>query len=145
MTTIDYLHWLLQLVRHQVDVIAASVEALPRLRQNAQQRQTPIVFVVGVNPVKLGLVASLNRPGGNVTGVVNLALELGPKRLQLLRELLPDATAIAVLINRHSPVAQVADNRCTRRLGHSEYSSMLYASTDRELETLFAGLNATGL
>jgi len=106
----------------------------------------PIVFQVGVDPVRLGLVTSLNRPGGNVTGVVNLALELGPKRLQLLRELLPTATAIAVLINPHSPVADAAEQQmqvAVRALGVQ--LQVLHASTDRELETVFAGLSPSGL
>jgi putative ABC transport system substrate-binding protein len=60
---------------------------------------TPIVFVTGVDPVALGLVASLSRPGGNITGITDLTTELGPKQLELLQELLPTARSVALLIN----------------------------------------------
>ena len=135
-----------ELVRHGVDVIAAVGGSPAVLAAKRATTSVPIVFQVGVDPVQLGLVASLNRPGGNVTGVVNLALELGPKRLQLLRELLPTGTAIAVLINQHSPVADAAEQQmqaAARALGVQ--LQVLHASTDRELETVFAGLSASGL
>jgi putative tryptophan/tyrosine transport system substrate-binding protein len=104
-----------ELVRHRVDVIAAVGGSPVVLAAKHATKSIPIVFVVGVDPVKLGIVTSLNRLGGNVTGVVNLALELTPKRLQLLRELLPTATAIAVLINPHSPVADAAEQEMQTR------------------------------
>ena len=63
----------------------------------------PIVFAVSSDPVKIGLVASLNRPGGNLTGVASLNMEVGPKRLELLRELIPTATIIALLVNPTNP------------------------------------------
>ena len=66
----------------------------------------PIVFDTGFDPVQLGLVTSLNRPGGNLTGVSNLNVELGPKRLELLRELVPTAAIIALLINPTNPNAE---------------------------------------
>ena len=66
----------------------------------------PIVFAVAVDPVKIGLVASLNRPGGNLTGVTNLNVDIGPKRLELVHELIPTATIIAVLVNPTSPIAE---------------------------------------
>jgi putative ABC transport system substrate-binding protein len=100
-----------ELVRHRVDVIAAVGGSPAVLAAKRATTSVPIVFQVGVDPVQLGLVASLNRPGGNVTGVANLSQELGPKRLELLRELLPTATAIAVLINLHSPVADAAEQQ----------------------------------
>jgi putative tryptophan/tyrosine transport system substrate-binding protein len=64
----------------------------------------PIVFLTGGDPVELGLVASLSRPGGNITGVTEILGVLGPKRLELLRELVPTATTIAILINPNSPI-----------------------------------------
>ena len=86
------------LVRSQVRVIATS--AIPAaLAAKAATATIPIVFYVGVDPVEVGLVASLGRPGGNLTGVVSLAVELGPKRLELARELMPAAPTIAFLIN----------------------------------------------
>jgi putative ABC transport system substrate-binding protein len=66
---------------------------------------TPIVFVTGVDPVALGLVASLSRPGGNITGITDLTTELGPKQLELLQELLPTARSVALLINPSRPDA----------------------------------------
>jgi putative tryptophan/tyrosine transport system substrate-binding protein len=135
-----------ELVRDRVDVIAAVGGSPAVLAAMHATSSISIVFVVGVDPVKLGLVASLNRPGGNVTGVVNLAVELGPKRLELIRELLPTAARIAVLINPHSPVADAAEQEmqaASRTLGVQ--IGVLHASTDRELETVFAGLNAAGL
>ena len=66
----------------------------------------PLVFVTGGDPVRLGLVASLNRPGGNVTGVSFIASELGAKRLALLRELLPGAARIAVLVDPEWPLTE---------------------------------------
>ena len=135
-----------ELVRHRVDVIAAVGGSPAVLAAKRATTTVPIVFQVGVDPVQLGLVASLNHPGGNVTGIVNLAIELGPKRLELVRELLPTASTIAVLINQHSPVADAAEQQmqvAARTLGIQLH--ILHASTDRELEAVFAGLNVSGL
>ena len=76
------------------------------LAAKATTTTIPIVFAVGTDPVKTGIVASLNQPGGNVTGVTFFANELGAKRLGLLREMLPRATVIAVLLNPNFPDAQ---------------------------------------
>jgi ABC-type uncharacterized transport system substrate-binding protein len=87
-----------ELVRRRVTVITAG--ALPAAAAaQAATTTIPIVFSIGVDPVAFGLVASLNRPGGNVTGVTNLNLELGPKQMEVLRELLPAATIMAALVN----------------------------------------------
>src|SRR5207247_2757486 len=91
------------LVRRKVDVIAANGVAL--LPARAATTTIPIVFTTALDPVQLGLVASLNRPGGNLTGVTTLNVELLPKRVELLHQLSPAASAIALLVNPTSPSA----------------------------------------
>jgi putative ABC transport system substrate-binding protein len=99
----------------------------------------PIVFVTGGDPVALGLVASLNRPGANVTGIANLSSELAPKQLQLLRELLPNATRLGVLADPAYPGIQsnIADlQAAARTLGLQLI--VVNANTDSGLEAAFA-------
>ena len=94
------------LVRRQVTVIAAFSDS-SALAVQAATASIPIAFVIGNDPVKLGLVASLNRPGANITGVTNLNIELGPKRLELLHQSAPAATTVGLLVN---PAARNADD-----------------------------------
>jgi putative ABC transport system substrate-binding protein len=89
------------LIRQQVAVIVGNHNSA--LAAKAATTTVPIVFVTGADPVRDALVASLNRPGGNVTGVSFLAGLLGPKRLELLHQLVPKATTIAVLVNPDAP------------------------------------------
>jgi putative tryptophan/tyrosine transport system substrate-binding protein len=99
----------------------------------------PIVFVTGADPVKDALVASLNRPGGNVTGVTFLAGQLGAKRLELLRQLVPKATTIGVLVNPSSPETEVERrdlSDAAQAIG--QQLIILDASSDRDIETAFA-------
>ena len=93
------------LVRRKVDVIAANGVALSPAR--VATTTIPIVFTTSLDPVQEGYVASLNRPGGNVTGVTSLSVEVGPKRLELLHELVPTANVIGLLINPNNPNAQM--------------------------------------
>jgi putative ABC transport system substrate-binding protein len=131
---------LADLVRRQVSVIALSGIA-SALAAKAATTTIPIVFSMGADPVEAGLIDSLNRPGGNLTGVSNLSVELGPKRLDLLHELVPRATSIALLVNPTNPNAEslsrdVETAACT--LGRQLH--VLHASTERDFETVFARL-----
>jgi putative tryptophan/tyrosine transport system substrate-binding protein len=107
----------------------------------AETTAIPIVFTTGADPVEAGLVASLSRPGGNLTGVTGLGLELEPKRLELLHELVPTATIIAVLINQTTPAAETQSRdlqAAARTLGLQVH--VLHASTERDFDTAFARL-----
>jgi putative ABC transport system substrate-binding protein len=128
------------LVRRQVTVIVAGANP-SAVAAKAATTTIPIVFWVNSDPFALGLVASFNHPGGNLTGVVALSEELGPKRLELMRELLPAATTVAVLVNPLNPgsEAQSRDAQAAARaLGL--HLHVLHASTEHDLETAFATL-----
>jgi putative tryptophan/tyrosine transport system substrate-binding protein len=126
------------LVQQKVTVIAAT-STPAALAAKAATSTVPIVFTTGGDPIKLGLVASLGRPGGNVTGTTLLAVEVGPKRLELARELFPGATTFALLVNPANPVAAtvskdlqaVADTLGVRL-------HVLHASTEADFEAAFA-------
>jgi putative ABC transport system substrate-binding protein len=130
------------LVRRQVTVIAAG--GLPAaLAAKAATATIPIVFVIGGDPVELGIVASLNRPGGNLTGVTSLNVEVAPKQVELVHEIVPTATDIALLVN---PANQLQFERTTRDVQVAARSlgmriHVLHASTDRDFDTVFATLD----
>ncbi len=128
------------LVRRQVAVIAANGPAAQTAK--AATATIPIVFTAGFDPVEIGLVASLSRPGGNITGVSILDVELGPKRLDLLHELVPAATNLAVLINPtdRARADTISGNLqvAARTLGLQLH--VLHASTDRDFDTVFADM-----
>ena len=126
------------LVRRRVAVIVAA-GTTAALAAKAATTTIPIVFATGGDPVALGLVASLNRPGANVTGIANLAAELAPKQLQLLRELIPNAAVFGVLADPAFPATQsiIADlQAAARTLGLQLV--VVNARTDSDLETAFA-------
>jgi putative ABC transport system substrate-binding protein len=129
------------LVRRQVAIIAVGGGGVTALAAKDATSTIPIVFAFGSDPVKLGLVASLNRPGGNITGVSTIAVELGQKRLELLRDLLPKAVAIGFLMNPGSPNAgpDLTDMQlAARKLG--QQLIIVYARNEREIDTAFADL-----
>jgi putative ABC transport system substrate-binding protein len=101
----------------------------------------PIVFLTGDDPVKFGLVASLNRPGGNLTGVSFLSPALEAKRVELLRQLVPSATTIAVLVNPNSPGAEARLSDVREAAGAlGQQFSIVNAGSEGELEIALAGL-----
>ena len=129
------------LVHRRVAVIAAS--SLPAaLAAKATATTIPIVFETAANPVKLGLVASLNRPGGNITGVTQMSEEVAPKRLELLHELLPKASVLALLVNPTDPAISEPQARevlsAARALGVELH--VLNASTEHDFDAVFAKL-----
>jgi len=125
-----------------VRVIATPESTPAAFAAKAATTTIPIVFSVGVDPVAVGLVASLNRPGGNLTGVTNLNAEILPKRLELMHELVPTATTIALLVNPSNPLVAETESRdaqtAARTLGLQLH--VLHASTDRDFDTVFASL-----
>jgi len=127
------------LVHRGTAVIFANGPAV--LEAKAATTTIPIVFNVAADPVQIGLVASLNRPGGNLTGVTNLGVEVGPKRVDLLHELVPTATVIALLINPTSPNAETQLTEmqaAARALGLQLH--IVPASTERDFDTVFGTL-----
>ena len=126
-----------ELVADQVAVIIA-LSPSAALAAKAATATIPIVFGTGADPVELGLVSSLNRPGGNVTGVTYLINTLGAKRLELLRELVPSAKVIGVLINPRNPTSQsqTADVQAAAR-AHGIELMIEDASSDRDIDAAF--------
>ena len=128
------------LIHRQVTLLAAT-STPAALVAKAATTTIPIVFTTSSNPVQIGLVASLSRPGGNVTGATQLSLEVGPKRLELAHELVPAATSIALLVNPANPIAETVtrdSQAAAATLGLQLH--ILRASTDDDLDTAFSML-----
>ena len=123
--------------RHVAVITAVAVDAA--LAAKAATRTIPIVFTIGDDPVKFGLVASLNRPGGNVTGVSFLTPALEAKRIELLRELVPKASVIAELVNPKFPAAEIRVTAARAAASTLRFQlSVINASNEREIDTAFA-------
>jgi putative tryptophan/tyrosine transport system substrate-binding protein len=129
------------LVRRQVAVIATDSGVPGARAAKAATTTIPIVFNTGVDPVAFGLVASLARPGGNLTGVTSLADEVGPKRLELMHELVPAVTSMALLVNPTNPNAETQSRdmqAAARTLGLQ--LNVLHATTERDFDAVFAAM-----
>src|SRR5215475_7698698 len=132
------------LVRRGVSVIAAT-STPANLVAKAVTSTIPIVFTTGGDPVELGLVASLSRPGGNVTGVTQMTGEVAPKRVELAQELVPHAASIGLLINPKNPLAEMVkrdSQAAALKLGIK--LNILYVSNDTELEDAFKTFRQSG-
>jgi putative ABC transport system substrate-binding protein len=127
------------LIRRQVAVIVANSPAV--VAAKALTTTIPIVFITTGDPVKLGFVASLNRPAGNLTGATNMGLEVLPRRLALLHEMIPAATVVALLVNPAGPTAKASSMQAqaaAEALGLKV--DILHASNERDLDTVFETL-----
>jgi putative ABC transport system substrate-binding protein len=139
-----------ELVRHPVSVLAAPGSVASALAAKTATQTIPIVFETGADPVATGLVGSMNRPGGNLTGITSLNSQVAPKRLELLHEIAPGATIFALLVNPSNPAnAETSTKDLTeaaRALGLQLH--VLNASTENDFDaafTMLAGLHAAGL
>jgi putative tryptophan/tyrosine transport system substrate-binding protein len=134
------------LVRRRVAVIATPISTPASLAAKAATSTIPIVFGIGGDPVQAGLVESLNRPGGNATGVSTVARELGGKHIELVRELIPGAAGFAVLVNPTNPLipeSYVADVRAVcSKIGCDV--EVFAASTNTEIDTTYAKIVGSG-
>jgi putative tryptophan/tyrosine transport system substrate-binding protein len=137
------------LVARRVTVIGVAGQVLGVLAAKAATTTIPIVFLTGADPVALGLVASLNRPGGNLTGVTTLSVELEPKRFELLHGLLPVTATIGALLNRTNPNS-APQSRALQAAAHMLGRKLQFfdAGTERDLNAVFASareLQVSGL
>jgi len=135
------------LVHAGVTVISSPGSVASTLAAKAATSTIPIVFEMGADPVALGLVASLDRPGGNLTGVTSLNAQVGPKRLELLHELLPAATTFALLVNpTDTRNAEATSKSLQAAAGILKLElHVLNASTERDFETVFSQLGKLGV
>jgi putative tryptophan/tyrosine transport system substrate-binding protein len=129
-----------ELVQQQVALIATLGNTASTLA--AKAATIPIVFRIASDPVEVGLVVSLARPGGNLTGVTTLGVEVGPKQLALLHEVVPTVTVVALLVNPTNPALAETQSRVLPAAAHTLGLSLhvLNASTDRDFDAVFASL-----
>jgi ABC-type uncharacterized transport system substrate-binding protein len=129
------------LVKHQVTVIATPGSSVATIAAKAATTTIPIVFLIATNPVEVGFVTSLNKPGGNLTGVTSLNVEVAAKQLELLHELVPRAAIVGLLVNPAGPLAEPATRTvqaAARVLGLK--LQVLHASTERDFDRVFTTL-----
>src|SRR5689334_21560992 len=134
-----------ELVRSRVVVLAATSTPVA-LAAKAATSTIPVAFTIGGDPVRLGLVVSLDRPGGNLTGVTRYNVDLGPKRLEILHEVVPTASIIGLLINPTNPHTEMyldAIHEASRTLGIAIH--VLKASSDNDMEPAMASLSSLGI
>jgi putative ABC transport system substrate-binding protein len=129
-----------QLVDDHVAVLVAAGGTASAVAAKAATASIPIVFGIGADPVEVGLVASLNSPGGNATGVTSINIELGPKRLELMRELLPSASIMALLVNPTVPALAEPSARNSQATAHALGLELhvLQAPRERDFDPIFA-------
>jgi len=128
------------LIRRQVAVIAAPGNAAA-LAARVATSTIPIVFQMARDPVALGVVTSLNRPGGNMTGLISLNIEVGPKNLELLHELVPKAPVIGMLVNPNNPDSEIQLRDARAAAGRLALQlHVLHAHTERDFDAAFASL-----
>ncbi|MEA2838143.1 MAG: hypothetical protein QOD89_2693 [Bradyrhizobium sp.] len=131
-----------ELVNRPISALVAVGGSNSALAAKRASSTTPIVFVIGGDPVRLGLAASLSRPGGNATGMTIISADLAPKRLGLLRELVPKATAIAALTNPNTPEGRgQASDMLTAALALGLKLRFLEAGDEKGIEAAFAALS----
>ena len=131
------------LVRHQVAVIVANPPSV--LPAKAATTTIPIVFTTSLDPIEAGIVTSLSRPSGNLTGITSLNVEVEPKRLELLHESVPTASTIGVLVNPAGPNAETQSRNlqaAARVLGVQLH--FLHASSEREFDAIFSNMSQLG-
>jgi len=129
-------------VEEQVAVLVTAGGTSAALAAKAATASIPIVFGIAADPVDVGLVASLNRPGGNVTGVTSLNIEVAPKRLELLHELLPSVTTMGLLVNPAVPALAAPVSHISQAAAHSLGLRLhvVHASSDRDFDAVFEKL-----
>jgi len=131
-----------ELVARKVDVLASPGGVAAALAAKAATSAIPVVFEAGADPITVGLVTSLNQPGGNITGVSSLNAEVGPKRLELLHELLPSATDLALLVNPTNPKNAEATTKDIQRAANVLKIKLhvMKASKEGDFEKVFSTL-----
>src|ERR671913_141410 len=128
-----------ELVRKPVAVLVSTGGTVAASAAKAATRTIPIVFTTADDPVKVGLVDSLNQPGGNLTGITASFIEAAPKRLELLQELLPKASTIGLLVNPTNPATLIESSE-VQAAARGQRIEILSANTERDIDSAFEGL-----